>query len=501
MITARTLLALALTLALAAAPLWGAAMGATIAAKAERPAVEPLDPPQMAVRVGAGTLVAPDGTAVPIKPVTLQVAPPQSQEKIIEVPVPGDYQKHWDNWGNWPGKWQGKTLAVGLKPKTDEQGTLILGGLYRQIPPESVTVRSADGSKTFVRGEDYRYSADWGQLGNIDGRLGEAGSDKLQVTYTTFLQRLDLVQVGPDGKPSVKQGKSRLVCPQLPEPDAGHAAVAGIYVAPWTMDRDPELAAGAAPKEGANKALPGKHVVMAHHVLPVDPAPPVEPVNPQAVSKTLGKLRSGGEARIAFMGASVTLGAEAGKWWNDLWTEKNKGYPSRVVVGLRQRFPEATVTPIGEFKGGTTAKFGLERLKENVMPQEPDLVLLAFGGNDVGGPIGRAPNNPPEQFKEDMRTLIRQARSGGAEVMLVVFVQQLPWGHLAPRWPAYRQAMLELSKEEDVAVADVYTEWMNLASRGIPPFTQLHNWLNHPGIFGHQVYAETILRFFPENSE
>jgi len=38
--------------------------------------------------------------------------------------------------------------------------------------------------------------------------------------------------------------------------------------------------------------------------------------------------------------------------------------------------------------------------------------------------------------------------------------------------------------------------WTDLARRGVPPFSQLHNCSNHPGIFGMTVYADTILRFF-----
>ena len=71
-------------------------------------------------------------------------------------------------------------------------------------------------------------------------------------------------------------------------------------------------------------------------IFPIDPAPPVQPINKAAVARSMQKLRDGRELKVAFMGASITLGAEAGRWWDDLWTEKNLGYPSRVVVELRR---------------------------------------------------------------------------------------------------------------------------------------------------------------------
>lgn len=451
-------------------------------------AVRPTAPPSLAVTVSAGQLALPDGGKVGVAATTLTVDGPATVEKTVELPVPGDWAAHWDNWQPWPGKWQNHTLAVSLKPSHDEQGTPILGGLFRQIDPASVKVNSLDGSKTFKAGEDYRYNEGWAQIGNVGGRLGAPGG-KLKVSYTLTLQRLDLVQVGRDGKVSIKKGESRIVCPQLPQPDAGCAAVAGVYVAPWPAGGNPNYAEGKVPRVAG-------HAVTEHEILVVRPAPPVAPINPKAVAKTVARLTSGQEATIAFMGASITLGAEAPQWWGNLWTEENLGYPSRTIVALRQRFPRATVTPVGAFRGGTTTKYGLEVMEKDVLPKKPDLVLIAFGGNDVAGPVGGKPKNPPDQYKEDMRTLVKRAKAAGAEVMLVVVMQQFPWGEAAERWPTYRQKLLELGREEDVAVADVYTEWMNQATRGTPPFTQLHNWINHPGAEGHKVYADVILRFF-----
>jgi len=455
------------------------------------PQFNPSRPPDMKLEVspGADPVKLPDGKAVQFETTRLEFDPPQMRKATIDAKAPADYAAHFASWQPWPSKYKGTIVALSPKPKYDEQGTLILGGLFRQIDPDSIVVTLADGSKTFVRDKDYRVNADWGQIANIGGRLGERGKAPLKVTYTMALQRIDLVQVSPAGKVTVKKGTSRIVCPQLPEPDPGHAAIAGVYIAPWQTVRNPKLK----PYRLKN---PAKYSITRHEVYPVYGEPIVEPVNAKAVARTLAKLRDGKEARIAFMGASITLGAEAGPWWDGLWTEKNLGYPSRVVTGLRKRFPKATVTPIASFKGGTTTAFGLERMEEDVVPKKPDLVLIAFGGNDVAGPVGKPPRNPPEKYKEDMRKLIRRAKQAGAEVMMVCIMQQNPWLEAAPRWPAYRDKQLELVKEENCALADVYSEWMMLGRRGVPPFTQLHNWINHPGAEGHKLFADVILRFF-----
>jgi lysophospholipase L1-like esterase len=456
-----------------------AAVAAAVTAEVSSPA-------DLSLTVQAGEVGLPGGGKVNFEKTVLRFDAPDYRPRTVTAKAPGNHADWWDPWQPWPK--QGKPLT--LKPQYDEEGTLILGGLFRQIHHEDVVVTSADGARTFKRDEDYVFLDDWGQIGNLNGRLGKPGEAELKVTCKIALQRLNLIQVLADGKVTVKKGKSVLVCPTLPEPDPGAAPLAGVYIAPWKAADNPNLEDGGAGQAGAG------HVITRHEVFPINPAPPVQPVNKRAVTATLRKLRAGEQTRIAFMGASITLGAEAGAWWDDLWTDKNLGYPSRVVVALRRQFPEATVTPIDAFKGGTTTQYGLEMIETKVIPAKADLLLIAFGGNDAAGAIGRPPRNPAPRFKEDMRKMARRAKEAGMEVILVITMQQHPWQATAKRWPAYRQALLELAEEEEVACADVYTEWMNQATRGIPPFTQLHNWINHPGKAGHELYADVILRFF-----
>jgi len=428
--------------------------------------VQPTDPPSPAVVVGAQTLT---------------IDAPELRHETMKSKAPHPFASWMPSWDPWPGKTKTRQIAtLSLKKSRDEDNILVLGGFFRMVQPDSVKVTSADGTRTFKQGEDYKFNDDWGQIANIGERLGKWNEAEIKVEYDYATQRIDLIQVDAAGKASVKKGAARMVCPMIPAPDAGAKPVAGVYVAPWKRN--------------------GKFVVTKDDIYPIKPAPPVAPINPKAVAKTLAKLKDGKEAKIAFMGASITLGAEACAWWDEKikFTEKDLAYRGRVIYQLRQKYPKATVTPIEAYRGGTTTKYGLEELNKTVVPTRPDLVLIAFGGNDVAGPIGKPPNNPAEQFKKEMLRLVRGAKGAGMEVMLVVTMQQNPWlkNKVAERWPAYRAKLLEIGREENVAVADVYSEWMNLARRGIPPFSQLHNCINHPGPFGHGVYADVILRFF-----
>jgi len=99
--------------------------------------------------------------------------------------------------------------------------------------------------------------------------------------------------------------------------------------------------------------------------------------------------------------------------------------------------------------------------------------------------------------------LTQQAKATGSEVVLLTTMELNPWlkNGATKRWPAYQQALLDVAEAEHVGLADVHTEWLNLAARGIPPVSQLHNGINHPGPFGHGVYADVLLRFFPAETQ
>jgi lysophospholipase L1-like esterase len=122
-----------------------------------------------------------------------------------------------------------------------------------------------------------------------------------------------------------------------------------------------------------------------------------------------------------------------------------------------------------------------------------DLLVIALGMNDLGKPSLDA-------FNQAMSSYIDRARGAGMEVLLVTPLQSNPYYDevLTDRVPRAQIAVAiwQLAVEKGVACADVFTAWVNQAARGIAPVSQLHNWFNHPGAGGHQLYVDTILRLF-----
>lgn len=418
-----------------------------------------------------------NGRAVAVSPTTLPVAPPGYADKTETLAAPGNHQPYWDNWLPWPrpNKKKNQAGALTFAPAKDENGVLMLGLPYRQYPVEHIVIQSADGQKTFVDGRDYKVLEDTGQVANLNGALGDPAIDRVRVSYREVEQRLDIVQVDANGKASIKQGQSRLVCPYLPEADSGQVAVAGIYVAPW-LDPDSKLTGDL--------------------IFPITDHPPVQPVNPGAVAKTRAKLEAGKPVSIAYMGDSLTLGAEAGLWWQD----DTQHWRGRFQNTLKERYPDAEISEIAAWKGGRGVDFGVQQLKETVLPAKPDLLIIMMGINDADGPSdGSKAKVPPAQYGDHMENMVKVARDNGIEVILMTSMQPYPMkpgGH-AERWAEYASIQRDIAEKHGVGLADTYQEWLNLEHRGMPPYSQLHNWNNHPGSFGHGVMADVPLRFFP----
>ncbi len=97
-----------------------------------------------------------------------------------------------------------------------------------------------------------------------------------------------------------------------------------------------------------------------------------------------GGLRSGSVRTIVAFGDSVVQGWHA-----------SEGWPS--ILGRRLVAGGQAVEVFNTGRTGDTALDGLSRLDGDVLSKDPDLVLLAFGLNDMRKRI------PPHRFKETLK--------------------------------------------------------------------------------------------------
>ena len=87
------------------------------------------------------------------------------------------------------------------------------------------------------------------------------------------------------------------------------------------------------------------------------------------------------------------------------------GWVERLDARLRQKKPEWRV--VNASVSGDTTQNGLQRLQPALKRHRPQLVLIELGGNDA------LRGTPPPAIRQNLVTLVRQAKAAGARVALL----------------------------------------------------------------------------------
>jgi lysophospholipase L1-like esterase len=442
-------------------------LDSTVPTSTGKPVFSALSTPGLAVKFSGGTVKMPSGQTITVNGGTLQFDPLPVHHEVYTGYAPQNWDGRAANrrWGD---------ASANLMPAID---TIVLGGPYHQVLPGSVVVQNGTGTKTYVKDVDYKLNIEWGQVGNYNSRLGVWKTGAVKINYDIVFQRLDLIELLSDGTMKVKEGTAAPTVPVLPTADPGAVALAGIHVN--TLDG----------------AIRSGFSIKQRDIFPIAPKPTVAPIRPGTISKTISKLDAGKNINIAFFGDSITAGAESSGWFHN----RDRTWTSLVSNAIQSRYG-VTVTQTMAHESGVSAVLGGNTwnkyvLQPNDAGKHVDLVIIAMGMNDFGKPT-------LDPYKNALRGYINDAKARGIDVLMMTTIQSNPYydpviaGDHVPR-SVIAQAMRDVGTEKNVAVADAYTEWVNQASRGIAPVSQLHNYFNHPGNAGHKLIANTVLQFFP----
>ncbi len=200
--------------------------------------------------------------------------------------------------------------------------------------------------------------------------------------------------------------------------------------------------------------------------------------------RTLAKLKAKEPLTVCTFGDSISIGGDASFFMNI--PPYQQCFADLVAEGLRKHYGSA-ITHHNFSVGGMGAAWGVENAPR-IAEAKPNLVLVGFGMNDVGG-------RNPEEFKSRIAEIIKAIRTGSPEAEFILIAPMLgnaEWVH-TPRemFDAYRDALASLCGE-GVALADLTQTWADLLR--YKKFLDLTgNGLNHPNDFGHRIYAQIIL--------
>jgi acyl-CoA thioesterase I len=163
-----------------------------------------------------------------------------------------------------------------------------------------------------------------------------------------------------------------------------------------------------------------------------------------------------------------------------------------VALALEHHFG-SKVTFTNHAVGGWTSANGLQQAKEQKIGKaKPDLVIIAFGMNDVFARNAAA-------YQANIRSIIDTVRADAPDAEFILVASMLgnaEWGMPMEQFPLYRDALKKLCGP-GIVLADMTSIWETLLKHK-SFYDMTGNGVNHPNDFGHMVYSQTLLALLNE---
>lgn len=319
-----------------------------------------------------------------------------------------------------------------------EDGAPLIGRLAFEAA-EIISVNSADGSRTFVAGQDF-------QLGE-DRRTLVFASD----APVPFIRQSD--QFPPTGSPDSYQHR------------AGHPDQGMLYHrGSWFHERQLEV---------------------TYRRVENDQPGALHSWDEQALPRTLARLRAGRPLTIGVSGDSIAEGGDCSKLTNA--PPHMPAFPELVASQLEAAYGSEIMLR-NRAVGGWSIANGNADL-DKLLAENPDLIIVAYGMNDVG-------RRDPDWFRQQVETLLTRVRAANPQIEIILVAPMLgnaEWVH-TPRdmFAKYRDVLASFTGP-GIALADLTAVW-EIMLRHKHDLDLIGNGLNHPNDCGHRLYAQAILQ-------
>lgn len=203
-----------------------------------------------------------------------------------------------------------------------------------------------------------------------------------------------------------------------------------------------------------------------------------------------------GPITIVAFGDSVTHGAVASGE-----IDYESVYHHRLAKMISEVRNYVPVNVINAGIGGITAKGSLGRMEKQVLNHDPDLVIVAFGLNDVNGSLDDYLSSLRTIFaaclERDIETvfltpnMLNTYVAEGTHPVHLEYAKKTADMQNGGRMDEYMSAAAELAREMGVKVADCYAKWREM-SKTQDTTALLANHINHPVREMHQLFADAI---------
>ncbi len=229
--------------------------------------------------------------------------------------------------------------------------------------------------------------------------------------------------------------------------------------------------------------------------------------NTEYLSHTIQKVKENEPLNLVFYGDSITAGWEASGCdeyvidMNTLEEFHNQSsrppylpaWPSLVTTTLKEHYKCTKITKVNRGAGGSTSLWGVKNAEQLVNPHHPDIVVLAFGMNNL--------QDDPEKFKGEILEIITTIRNQNPACEFLLVSAMIPNTEIVclrdNKLSEQEKVLYQLQESlEGIAVAPVNAVFQELARQGKHYFDITGNAINHPNDYAVRIYAQTVLRAF-----
>jgi hypothetical protein len=209
--------------------------------------------------------------------------------------------------------------------------------------------------------------------------------------------------------------------------------------------------------------------------------------------RTMKKLKAKKSLSLMLCGDSISAGYNASKF-----TKAKPGCPAYgelVALAIEKHFGSKVAFKNHAVSGWNAAQ-GLKHADDAKLGAErPDLVIIAFGMNDVFARNASA-------YQKNVRGIMNAIHKESPETEFILVASMLgnaEWGMPMEEFPRHRDALAMLCGP-GVVLADLTSIWEELLKH--KSFYDLAgNGVNHPNDFGHGIYAQVIMALLIETKE
>lgn len=181
--------------------------------------------------------------------------------------------------------------------------------------------------------------------------------------------------------------------------------------------------------------------------------------------------------------------------------DARESYIEKFRERLIERYELTSVSIVNSGIAGDNLRSMAARMQRDVIRYRPDLVLIN-GSLNWDERLGTT-----EEYQELLRGMVRGLKSETeADIILLTpngdlpnnspFMQMMGNAGIEPTTGERADAIRKVAEEEQVCLADVYSVWEAAREKGCPWKELLSNGVNHPGVEGHEVYAEVLMKLF-----